>query len=133
MHVVTNISPQHEAALETVVILCAEEATRDAIAYWLSSAPTRAIIAADGYEASRALKDNPCHLLITDRVLPPWPGLETFMSMRLTYPRLQIAFLDDGSPDARSLARVTGAHVVLPKPLTRPAVLAALPRVAAKG
>jgi DNA-binding response OmpR family regulator len=124
----TNLQPG--TTLDTVIVLCADDAVRDAIGYWLSSPPVRARVAADGYEANRILKETPCRLFVTDRILPPWPGLDTFLQLRAAYPDLKIAFIDDGSPDSRSLARVTGAHVVLPRPLTRQSVLAAVPQTA---
>lgn len=113
-------------------MLCAEEAVRDVIAYWLSSASSHVDVAKDGYDASRLLDRKPCALLVTDRVLPPWPGLATFMELSELHPQLKIAFVDDGTPDSQSLARVTGADVILPRPLTRRTVVAAMPRAAAR-
>ena len=116
-------SALHEAG--AVVILCAEEAVRDVIAYWLSSQPGRAIVAADGYHAAKALQ-NGCRWLITDRVLPPWPGLDTFLTLRSRHPDLRIAYVESGNVHDGILARVTGASVLLPRPLTRQAVNQAL-------
>jgi hypothetical protein len=67
-------------------------------------------------------------LLITDRVLPPWPGLDTFRQLRAANPRLRIAFVDNGNADTWILARVTGATIRLPQPLTRRAVVESLGR-----
>jgi DNA-binding response OmpR family regulator len=108
-----------------IVILCAEEELRDAIAYWLSSRPAKTVIADDGYHAAKVLQ-NGCRWLITDRVLPPWPGLDNFLSLRSTHPQLRIAFVDNGNFDDRILARVTGANVLLRRPLSRKAVSDAL-------
>ncbi len=130
MQVAERATPQTNSSHGSVVVLCAEESTRDVLAYWYSSLPARALVAEDGYRANRLLHENNCSLLVTDRILPPWPGLETFVQLRSMHPQLRIAFVDDGSRDARILARVTGAHLVLERPLTRPAVLAALPAVA---
>jgi CheY-like chemotaxis protein len=113
---------------EAVVVLCAEEAVRDVIAYWFSVLPVRTHVAADGYEANRLLKDLACRLLVTDRALPPWPGLDTFRQLRAANPQLHIAYVDNGSADGAILARLTGATTVLAKPLTREAVIEALPR-----
>jgi DNA-binding NtrC family response regulator len=111
-----------------VVVLCAEEELRDVLTYWFTSLPVRTVVAADGYEANKALKHIASGLIVTDRVLPPWPGLATFRDIRVANPRLRIAFVDDGSPDAAILARVTGATVVLQRPLTRQKVVEALGR-----
>lgn len=114
-------------AFGDIVVLCAEEAVRDVIAYWLSSHPGRAIVAADGYDAAKVLA-NGCRWLITDRVLPPWPGLDTFPTLRGRHPNLRIAFVESGNVHDGILARVTGANVLLPRPLTRQAMREALAR-----
>jgi DNA-binding response OmpR family regulator len=80
----------------------------------------------DGYEASHILKTTTVGLLITDRVLPPWPGLDTFRQLRSANPRLRVAFVDDGSRTGVMLARITGATVVLTRPLSRRQVIEAL-------
>jgi DNA-binding response OmpR family regulator len=108
-----------------IVILCAEEEVRDVIAYWVSSLPCKMIVAGDGYDAAEALQDG-CRWLVTDRVLPPWPGLNTFLTLRSEHPDLRIAYVENGNVDDRILARVTGASVLLPRPLTRQAVSEAL-------
>ena len=109
-----------------VIVLCSAEEVRDVIAYWFSSLPARTAVAEDGYDAGRLLRDGSCRLLITDRVLPPWPGLDSFLSLRARNPRLRIAFVDNGSRDDRILARVTGARIFLAKPLSRQQVIGAL-------
>jgi DNA-binding NtrC family response regulator len=97
----------------------------------LTELPVRTFLTSDGHEANRLLADATCRLLVTDRVLPPWPGLKTFIHLREDNPNLRIAYVDDGSPNGAMLARVTGARTVLSKPLTREAVIAALPRLEA--
>jgi DNA-binding response OmpR family regulator len=109
-----------------VVVLCAEEEVRDVIAYWLSTLPLRSVIAESGYHASKVLGTNTCRLLVTDRVLPPWPGLDTFLGLRARHPKLRIAFVDSGNSEERLLARVTGATEFLARPLSRRALLAAV-------
>src|SRR6266536_5941998 len=126
MEIVRSAVPEHIDC--AVLILCAEEALRDVVTYWFMSLPVRTIVAADGYEANRALKHMASGLIVTDRVLPPWPGLDTFRGIRFANPRLRIAFIDDGSPDAAILARLAGATVVLQRPLTRQKVVEALGR-----
>lgn len=113
----------------SVVVLCAEEATRDVIGYWFTSLPVRTFVAADGHEANRLVRDPTCRLLVTDRVLPPWPGLDTFANLHEDNAHLRIAFVDDGSPHSRILARVTGANFIVSKPLTRQSVIEVLPRL----
>lgn len=113
---------------QAVVVLCAEEEVRDVITYWFTSLSIRTYPTTDGYEAARFLKTTTVALLITDRVLPPWPGLDTFRQLRSANPRLRIAFVDDGSRDGAILARISGATVVLTRPLSRRQVIEALGR-----
>lgn len=110
----------------TVVVLSSEEELRDVVVYWLQPLSVTAVAAADGYEANRVLRNVGAGLLITDRLLPPWPGLGTFRQLQSANPRLRIAYIDDGSWDGPILARLTGATVVLPRPLNRRQVVAAL-------
>ena len=109
----------------TIVVLCAEDEVRDVIAYWLASEPAKTLIAEDGYQAARALNDG-CRWLVTDRVLPPWPGLDTFLTLRSQHPDLRIAFVESGNVHDAILAKVTGANVLLPRPLTRRSISEAL-------
>lgn len=110
------------------IILCADEGSRGALAHWFTSPATRATLADDGYHASRLLQDRAYRLLITDRLLPPWPGLETFRTLRERNPALRIAFVESGSLDDRILARITGVTDFLPRPLTRDALVQVLTR-----
>lgn len=121
-----NSAAQHDGGAGDIIILCAEEEVRDAIAYWLTSQPARTFVADDGYHAARILNDGPCQWLVTDRVLPPWPGLDTFLDLRADHPRLRIAFVESGNIHDGILARVTGATALLKRPLTRQMVIDAL-------
>lgn len=107
-----------------VIVVCAEEEVRDVIAHWLALSGMKVLVAADGYQAAKALREG-CRWLITDRVLPPWPGLEQFLSLRSRYPSLGIIFIENSNIHDTILARVTGANVTLSRPLTRHAVLEA--------
>lgn len=112
----------------SVVILSSEETLRDAVTYWFSSLSVPTVATADGNEANRALKNGGARLLITDRLLPPWPGLDTFRELRSANPSLRVVYVDDGSWDGAILARIAGATVVLPRPLDRRRVIEALGR-----
>jgi DNA-binding NtrC family response regulator len=122
------ITVRRDNDAKDVVILCADEEVRDVIAYWFTSLPARTFVADDGYHANRILQGGPCRWLVTDRVLPPWPGLDTFLTLRAHHPSLRIAFVDNGNLDDWILALATGATVLLHRPLTRQAVVEALAR-----
>lgn len=109
-----------------VVVLCADETVRGAVAFWLRDAGWRVVVAQDGHAADLAVRQPGCRLLITDRVLPPWPGLDTFRTLASRRPELGIAVVDSGHVDDRILARIAGATALLRRPLARDAVLALL-------
>jgi DNA-binding response OmpR family regulator len=115
--------PEH--APTDVLILCADDAARDALAYWLRSSNVATEVATDGYDASERLRSGAFRLLVTDRLLPPWPGLDAFVQLKQRLANLRIAFVDDGVPDTQSLARAAGADIILPRPLRRASVLRA--------
>ena len=110
---------------DSVVIVCAEEDVRDVVAHWLRLNGMDVVVAADGRQAARALKRGSAWL-ITDRVLPPWPGLDPFLDLRSRYPKLNIIFIEGANVHDTILARVTGAGATLSRPLTRQAVVDAL-------
>lgn len=109
----------------SVVVLCADEAARDALAYWLNSSGISAVIARSGYQARSLLSVAGTRMLVTDRALPPWPGLGTISALKKATSELKVAVLDNGVPDNAALARAAGADVVLPWPLRRANVIAA--------
>jgi DNA-binding NtrC family response regulator len=112
-----------------VVILCGEEEVRDVIAYWFTSLPAPTVVADDGHQANRILRQRNCRLLITDRVLPPWPGLDTFRSLRDHNPRLRVAYVENGNIHDQIVAGIFGATDYYPRPLTRKSVNQAFLRV----
>ena len=112
----------------SVVVLSTDEMVRDAVAYWFKALSIQTVATADGYEANRAIKEGGVRLLITDRILPPWPGLDTFRQLRTANPTLRVAYVDDGSWDGAILARVAGSGVILPRPLVRQQVIEAFGR-----
>ena len=124
-------NPSQAPRSETVrdaVILCSDEEARDALAHWFISLPVHATVADDGYHANRLLQEGGYRLLITDRLLPPWPGLDTFRTLRDRNPDLRIAYVESGSLDDRILARITGATDFLPRPLKRESLIRAISR-----
>lgn len=125
---VQSVQDRPAEQLPTVVALCAEEELRDVITYWFTSLSVLTFATTDGYAANVILKAIGPRLLITDRALPPWPGLDTFRQLQAVNPDLRVAFIDDGTRDGAILARLTGASVVLTRPLTRRQVIGALGR-----
>lgn len=117
-----------DEVLPIVVVLCADRDVGEVVAYWFASSSIPVFSTTDGYEANVVLKAMDGGLLVTDRALPPWPGLDHFKQLIAANPHLRIAYIDDGGRESDVLARLTGAHVVLSKPLDARTVLGALGR-----
>lgn len=113
--------------LGEILILCADEEVRDVLTYWLTGSGARVVVAEDGYQATKHLQ-NGCRWFVTDRALPPWPGLDSVISLRSRYPKLGIAFVESDNIHDGILAKVSGANVLLQRPLTRQGVNEALLR-----
>ena len=118
-----------DSGLVDVIVLCIDEETRETIAAFFKTIPVRTVIANRDSQANRILEDVPCRLLVADRLLPPWPGLGRFGRLRIRKPSLRIAFVDNGTPDGRSLAHAVGATDFLLRPLTRELLVNLLKRV----
>lgn len=107
------------------VVLSADDGTARRIAYWLNAAGHVAVTAPNGFSARAHIHRDTVRLLVTDRLLPPWPGLDTIVSLKLEFPDLKVAFLGDGVPDNQRLATSAGADLILPTPLRRANILEA--------
>ncbi len=105
------------------VVLSTDAGVNERIAYWLSTARHATATARSGYAARSLIVEGTTRLLVTDRLLPPWPGLDTIFSLKQSVARLKVAFLGDGVPDNQRLALSAGADVILPYPLRRMHVL----------
>lgn len=108
----TSVSPG-------AVVLCANRATSATVVYWLRKLGISTTAASTGYQARELLLEAPARLLITDRALPPWPGLDTLIALKQQFSALKVAVLDDGVPDNRTLARSAGADIILARPLRK--------------
>lgn len=103
----------------STVILCSNQSSAGTVAYWLKKLGVSAATASSGYQARDLLQGTAARLLITDRALPPWPGLDTLAALKQEFSSLKIAVLDDGVPESRALARSAGADIILARPLRK--------------
>jgi DNA-binding response OmpR family regulator len=116
-----------EAEEETkVVILCLDERYRTTLAHWLRSGGMGVEMADDGSRAKVLLGAGSRDVLITDRVLPPWPGLPRLADLKRSSPWLCIVAIDKGDPDSRYVAFAAGADAVISPPLRRDEVMRAI-------
>ena len=115
--------------LVDVIVLYIDDKVRESIAKFFKTLPVRTFIANSGSHANKILDDVPCRLIVTDRLLPPWPELGRFGRLRIRKPNLRIAFVDNGIPDGRALAHAVGATDFLPRPVTRQSLVNVFKRV----
>lgn len=116
---------ERDSTTAAFVVLCADDAAREKLAYWLIEAGAHVAVAQTGRDARQLLTRFASVLLITDRLLPPWPGLDTIVNLKVDFAGAKVAYIDDGVPDNRRLAVSAGADIVLPRPLRRSLVLQA--------
>ena len=109
-----------------MVVLCLDEHYRTTLAHWLRLAGMDAEIAESGKSAKTLLAASGAQVLITDRVLPPWPGLPRLSSLRRSHEDLRIVAIDRGDPDSRYVALAAGADTVVSPPLRRDEVMRAI-------
>jgi CheY-like chemotaxis protein len=93
-----------------------------------------AVVAGDGKEGLRRLREGPIDLVLTDVLMPEADGLEVVGAVRKEFPRLGVIAISGGSArlpgrDALQLARYLGADLVLAKPFTEEELGQAIDRV----
>jgi DNA-binding response OmpR family regulator len=110
-----------------VVVLCLDERYRTTLARWLLSDGMRVEIADGGRRAKELLGAGKRRvLLVTDRVLPPWPGLPRLAALKRSSAQLRIVAIDKGDSDSRYVAFAAGADAVISPPLRRDEVMRAI-------
>ena len=120
---------RHERELQeelNVVVLCLDEHYPTTLAHWLRSAGVRVEIVESGRQAKQLLHVGERWVLVTDRVLPPWPGLSRLASLKRSHKFLRIVAIDRGDADSRYVALAAGADAVLSSPLRRNVAMRAI-------
>jgi DNA-binding response OmpR family regulator len=110
-----------------LLVLSADEDLGEAVSYYGQALGFEVDTAQTGTHAARLLRTSDYLALLTDRFIPPWPGLDGIPGLKRRYPRIRIVvLLVDGPVGIASLLRVAGADVVIEPPLRQAALLAAL-------
>lgn len=114
-----------------VVVLCADQRLRSLLGYWLCAPACDAVIAQDGYEAAAAIAACPDRLvLLTDRIVPPWPGLPPLPLLRQQNSHLRVVVIGHattgGNRSHSGMSIGSGADAALARPISRAAVMACL-------
>lgn len=108
-----------------------EEGIRRLLEQWLVRAGHQVTCAADGREATKALRDRSFDLLVTDIVMPDGDGLELIATFKKAQPAGRILAISGGGRylqgnDCLKIARGLGAHAVVMKPFTAEQLLAGI-------
>ena len=109
-----------------VVVLCLDEHYPTTLAHWLRPSGIRVEIAESGRQAKQLLHMAERWVLVTDRVLPPWPGLPRLASLKRSHRLLRIVAIDRGDADSRYVALAAGADAVVSPPLRRNVAMRAI-------
>jgi DNA-binding response OmpR family regulator len=110
-----------------LLALFADDDLRQAVSYWSTALGFTVDSARGGTEAARLLRNFDYRALVTDRFIPPWPGLDSIPKLKRRYPLVRIVvLLESGPVGIASLLRMAGADVVVEPPLRRAALVAAI-------
>ena len=63
-----------------IIVLVANQDLRDAASYWSEALGFAVDAARTGTHAAKLLQEGPYQATVTDRFVPPWPGLKAFRS-----------------------------------------------------
>ena len=109
-----------------VVVLCRDEQYSVTLAHWLRLAGVRVQTMERGRQAKQLLHTGERWVLVTDQVLPPWPGLSRLASLKRSHKLLRIVVIDRGDADSRYVALAAGADAVVSPPLRRNVAMRAI-------
>lgn len=109
-----------------MVILCSEDRLADLLGHWLAPTSLELRLAAHGREAAEIVAQTEGDLvLVTDRTVPPWPGLPPLPVLKQQHPGLRVVVIGRIAGNAGQVVGLSasGADVTLTRPLTRQAVM----------
>jgi CheY-like chemotaxis protein len=112
-----------------ILIIDDETAVRDSLAALAETAGHQTLTAKDGREGLRRHDEWRPDLVVTDIVMPVGEGIETICNLRRVAPHLPIIAMSENDRQAGlnylDMASKLGADVILTKPITPRALLAA--------
>ena len=99
----------------------------------LEGAGYAVIDAADGKQGIRLFREEPCDVIITDIIMPEKEGIETISELCRDFPEVNIIAISGGgrrpADEYLRLAKQTGAHYALAKPLDQKELLEAVQKL----
>ncbi len=118
-----------------ILVVDDEEELRELIRHVLERAGHSVACASNGREASLVIERCQFDVVVTDMLMPDRDGLELITEIKAKYPGLKMVAMSGGgqigSDQYLSMAKGFGAHVLLRKPFTHQALLAAVDRARA--
>jgi DNA-binding response OmpR family regulator len=110
-----------------IIVLVANHDLRDATSYWSEALGFAVDAARNGAHAAKLLQEGAYQALVTDRFVPPWPGLASIPRFTRLYPSTRlVVLLKRGPIGIGSMLRVAGADAVIEPPVRQAALVTAL-------
>ena len=113
--------------MPTILIIDDDIDLRRMLARLLARENYLTLEASNGLEALSLLDHNIPDLIITDIIMPDQDGIGTINTLRKKYPEIKIIAISGGgrmlSEDYLKIAKMLGAHHVMPKPFSNQELL----------
>ena len=112
---------------QKIIVLVANHDLRDTASYWSEALGFAVDVARNGAHAAKLLQEGAYQALVTDRFVPPWPGLASIPRLKRLYPSTRlVVLLKRGPIGIGSMLRVAGADAVIEPPVRQAALMTAL-------
>ena len=115
-----------------ILVVDDEEELRELIRYVLERAGHSVTCAHNGREASLVIARGQFDVVVTEILMPDRDGMELITEIAVKYPGVKMVAMSGGgqigSDQYLSMAKGLGAHVLLRKPFTHQALIAAVDR-----
>ncbi|HRK19112.1 MAG TPA: response regulator [Hyphomicrobiaceae bacterium] len=109
------------------LVLCVDDDIGRALAHWLRDSGAEVDVPEDGKRAARMLRKERYNAIVTDRFLPPWPGLDTLPLLKRKHPNLRLIVVLNSAPAGMAaVLRLAGIDAVIEPPLRRAEVCSAV-------
>ena len=121
----------------TKILVVDDEVTvREMVGEMLTRGGYEVVMAANGLEAMRRLKEQEFAVIVTDIVMPEQEGLETVLAVRKEHPQTKVIAISGGgrygASDYLETATFFGADRVFGKPISWQELLAAVEELLAE-
>jgi DNA-binding response OmpR family regulator len=116
-----------EQGSQRILMLIADDDLREIASYWSEALGWTVDVASHGGHATKMLRNVGYRALVTDRFIPPWPGLDSIPKLKRRYPRVRIVVLLNRGPiGTAAVLRLAGADAVIEPPVRQAALMDAV-------